>query len=110
MIARPFEMWSSVVASLAVEPRIAERVGTDQQPQPDPGRRLRPRREGHPTLEYRLLRLSKNRVKVVPGPEMFVAKVVDHLGCALELRPCRALRPEQNSQLEVIHGEKPNAG
>ena len=60
--ARPSETWSSVVASLAVMARVAERVGADHQPEPDP-RRQRAERGEH---------VQPSKIGCSHGPKMAI--------------------------------------
>ena len=64
--------------------RIAERIGADEQPELRPTGDLGPRAERQPALEDRLLRLAKDRVQMVPRPEMLVAQLIDLARRALE--------------------------
>ena len=53
---------------LGDETRVAERVGTDEQPEPRLLGLACPGVEQRPALEDRLVRVAEDRVEVVPGP------------------------------------------
>ena len=103
-IARPSEMWSSVVAQLGHQARVAECVGTDQQPQPDPGGAFA-HAASDIALEDRLLRLAEDRVQVVPRPQVLVAQLVDLFGRALERRPVGAWLQSRTPNLKSVMAE-----
>ena len=86
---------------LGDEPRIAERVGADEQAEPGPLGLARPGVEQRPALEDRLVRVAEDRVQVVPRPEVGVAETIDPFGGIEHLRPGRGLAPEQDPELEV---------
>src|SRR3954470_9812482 len=88
---------------LGDEARIAKRIGTDEEPEPDPCRRLRPRSERHPAFEDVLLGLAEDRVQVVPRPQVLVAELVNATGRALEAWPISALAPQKDANFEVAH-------
>ena len=86
------------------QPGVAERVRADQQAEAGVRRDLRPRRQRRVALEDRLQRVAEDRVQVVPGPQRFVAELVDADGRALEGWPVGRLAPEQDAETDVAHG------
>jgi len=50
------------------EARVAERVRADEESEPDPVRGLGERRQCGVSLEDRLVRVTEDRVEVIPGP------------------------------------------
>ena len=56
------------------QPRVAERVGADEQAEPDPLGRLGGGGERRVALEDRLVGIAEDREQVVPGPQVVVAE------------------------------------
>src|SRR5439155_8817609 len=81
------------------EPGIAERVGTDEQAEARLLRGHRPRGEGRPPFDDRLIRVAEDRVDVVPGPEVVIAEAVDALRGVQQLGPRRGLAPQEDPEL-----------
>ena len=59
--------------------RVAERVGPDEETEPDPARRGAPGGQRGPALEERLERVAAGRIQVVVAPQVVVPEVVDGL-------------------------------
>ena len=108
-MARPPEMWSSVVASFADERGLPERVGADHQADPDLGRRLRPGRDRQPALVVRAVRVADDRIQVIPRPERVVAEVVGPDARREQARPFRVLVPAERADLDLAHGPPPSS-
>ena len=58
------------------EPRVAERVRPDEQPEADPLGRLGDGGERRVALEDRLVGVAEDRLEVVPGPDVVVAETL----------------------------------
>ena len=86
---------------------VAEGVGPDHQPEPHPLRGHGPGRDQRPALVNRLIRLSEDRLHVVPRPEVLVAKPIDSLSGLEQLGPRPRLTPEVDADLELRHGGLP---
>ena len=85
------------------EPRVAERVRPDEQPEPDPLRRLGQGGQRGIALEDRLVRLAEDREDVIPRPEGVVAELVGPLAGRQERRPVGRLAPQIDAQLQIGH-------
>src|SRR5512134_1904977 len=73
------------------QPRIAERVRPDHEPEADARRDGGRGREGRPALEDRLLPGTDDREQVIPGPERVPAGRLGGERRVAELRPGRPL-------------------
>ena len=79
------------------ERRVAERVGTHQQPQRRAGGHLAPAREHHVALEDRPGGRADDGVQVIPGPQRVVAQAVGRDGRATHRGPVGVLVPDEHA-------------
>ena len=84
------------------EPGVAERVGADEQAEPDALGRLGPGRQGGVALEDRLERVTEDRVEVVPRPDVVEAQPLGALRGPEERRPVAGLAPERDSHATTV--------
>ncbi len=92
---------------LGRQPRVAERVGADQQAKPHALGGLGPRGEAHPSLEDRLQWVAEDRVQVVPRPQVVVAELVHPSRGVLVRRPVGGLVPQQHAEPHIGHQSVP---
>ena len=79
------------------EAGIPERVRADEEPEPDLLGLAGPSVEQRPALEDGLVRITEDRVQVVPGPQVGVAETIDSLRRIEHLGVGRGLAPEQDA-------------
>jgi hypothetical protein len=83
------------------EPRVAERVRADHEPERWSGRDRRETCEGRPALEDRLLPRPDDRVQVVPGPEAVDAGLFGPERRVADGLPRARLGPQEHTEFHV---------
>ena len=83
--------------------RIAEGVGTDEEPESDMRRHRGPGGQARIALEDGPVRIAHGRDEVVPGPEMVVAELVDPPRSGQVRRPVRVLGPQLDPESDGRH-------
>ena len=94
---------------LGGQPRVAERVRADHQPEPDPRRHGAEPGQHAPALEDRLLPRPEDGHQVVPRPDRVPARRLGGEGRIAEARPVGLLRPELQPETGHRHNVTPRA-